>query len=457
MSSVTGRDTQFGGEAALNEDTAVRVAEYVCGLLEPTEHAQVHVLLSRDDQALGVALAWEEELLSLVDALAPEPPPPALRHHLQKTLGIGPRPAPSQTELLRRRSQEASSADNGIMAAIAPAAAGPAFAAPVTAVNAAPGLAAPSAESPARPVSPGASAQAMPTRQARTSTSAPTVTSAPAPGVTLAPTPAPGATSVPTPTPSPVPTSAAGAATTTPKASDAADAHASSPAPVPAAAAVQPGALPDRSVEKPTERTPRERLLSRKLWVWRLIGLMATAAAIVGFMIPREPPPPPVNIVKVAPTRAAILLAPGTSSTPAWTATFDADGNLMMQPLVNTEVPAGSQTLLWTRSARIPEPRLLGSIDPNRPVQVPAATFGQPADDQLLEITLEADEDAVQGRPNGPILYIGQMTTFGSEAAATGTSADPANAAVAGTARPGNPLTGATQGASSPVSGVITK
>src|SRR5690606_15208400 len=97
--------------------------------------------------------------------------------------------------------------------------------------------------------------------------------------------------------------------------------------------------------------------------VWRLIGLSATAAAIVGLMLPAEPPPPPVQVIKVAPTRAAILLAPGTSSTPAWTATFDTDGNLMMQPLVHTEVPTGRQALLWTRSERVPDPRLLGSID----------------------------------------------------------------------------------------------
>src|SRR5690606_2270828 len=124
--------------------------------------------------------------------------------------------------------------------------------------------------------------------------------------------------------------------------------------------------------------------------------------------------------------------------------------NLMMQPLVNTEVPTGSQTLLWTRSAQIPEPRLLGSIDPNRPVQVPAATFGKLSDDQLLEITLETDEDAVRGTPNGPILYIGQMTTFGSDAAVTGASAGPAGAPGAGATRAGNALTGAALGTGSP-------
>jgi anti-sigma-K factor RskA len=122
----------------------------------------------------------------------------------------------------------------------------------------------------------------------------------------------------------------------------------------------------------------------------------------------------------VAPTRAAILMAPGTTSTPGWTVTLDHEGNLLMQPLVHTQVDPGSQVLLWTRRETIPEPRLLGRIDPNRPVQVPASQLGIVADDQLFEITLETDEDARNGVAHGPILYIGQMTIFGSENALPG-------------------------------------
>jgi len=161
----------------------------------------------------------------------------------------------------------------------------------------------------------------------------------------------------------------------------------------------------------------------RKLWLWRLISLCAASAAVAGFMLPGEPPPPPVQVIKVAPTRAAILQAPGSTSTPGWTATLDPHGNLMMRPLVHTEVPAGSQAMLWTRSPAIPEPRPLGRIDPNRPVQVPAAQLGALAQDQLLEITLERDEDAAQAVANGPILFIGQMTVFGSEASPDDASA----------------------------------
>ena len=480
MSSVMGREALNGGEIALNNETAVRVAEYVCGLLEPTEHAQVHVLLSRDDNALGVALAWEDELLSLVDALPPEHPPAGLRQGLQRTLGIGPPPAPPQTQLLRRRSLEAgaTSADASPAASLA---AGSEASKSMAASNVARSQAA--AEAPSE-----ANAGESALRAAATSATAgdasaattATATAYPFDHTTQAKPEPPAATTIsrvaaaepprhagasqapahPASAPRATTASPTDAASSPSSAGGAASAQRPSGSPR-AGVNVEAGAgLPPPANHGSTERTPRERVLNRKLWFWRLIGLAATAAAIVGFMIPREPPPPPVNIVKVAPTRAAILLAPGTSSTPAWTATFDADGNLMMQPLVNTEVPAGSQTLLWTRSARIPEPRLLGAIDPNRPVQVPAATFGQPADDQLLEITLETDEDAVSGTPNGPILYIGQMTTFGSEASATGaaggtpgTSRGTSGTGVSAGTPAGNPAGGEVQGTQGVIQG----
>lgn len=330
-------------------DTAVQVAEYVCGLLKPEEHAQVHILLGRDDQALAMALDWEERLLALVDALPRVQPDSQVRERLQRTLGIGP-PPPVQppSRLLHRPS------------VVPPTAATPATQATSTA-GAAPRAAAVAA-SPAQ-------------EQAIRKTAA---------GIT-----------------------------------DTAQGRSS-----------EPNSSPRRPQPDAVQRN-----LIRKLWFWRLIGLSAASAAIVGFMMPGEPPPPPVQIVKVAPTRAAILQAPGSTSTPGWTATLGPEGNMMMHPLVHTEVPVGSQVLLWTRSGKIPQPRLLGRIDPNRPVQVPAAQLGALADDQLLEITLETDEDAAQGVPNGPILFIGQMAMFGSEGAAgptTGANATATGAAMAG-------------------------
>ncbi len=358
----------------------VRVAEYICGLLSPAESAQVHALLARDDEALAIGLQWEAELLSLVDALPPVSPPASLRERLQRSLNIGPPQAPIQTQLLRRRSQEHDSV---------------AIPAQTLSERAAVVNPAPPAAEPTRPTV--HSFTASPTRAS--------------------------------------PTGVDGAAEhASEPAAEEARPRAKTAGPVSSGSNGSPGLASSAHSRGPS--SDHERALLRKLWLWRLIALGAAAAAIVGFMLPGEPPPPPVQIVKVAPTRAAILMAPGTSSTPGWTATLDVDGNLMMQPLVHTEVPLGSQVLLWTRSARVPEPRLLGKIDPNRPVQVPAATLGALAEDQLFEITLEKDEDAAEGVPNGPILFIGQMTVFAAGAATmpdTASGASDASGASAGT------------------------
>lgn len=366
----------------------VLVSEYVCGLLRPEERPPVHALLSKNDQALSQALAWEKELLTLVDALPRVQPSTALLERLQRSLGIGPPPAmqaPSQPQLLQRPSREPSTT---------------ADCEPVASQQRP--SPAPSAARPERKaVATGKTTPAFSTQEVHRSTSAA------APEVQASRPKHPQVATTPS-SPPPANTKVAVGAET------------SQPAEAPAS---KGEALPQRTDK--TTTASETRALIRKLWLWRMLAISAAAAAVIAFVLPGEPPPPPVQVVKVAPTRAAILQAPGTSSTPAWTATLGPEGNLMMRPLVYTEVPAGSQALLWTRSTQIPEPRLLGKIDPNQPVQVPAAQLGALADDQLLEITLETDEDVARGKPNGPILFIGQMTMFGSEGAAvpSGTAA----------------------------------
>lgn len=348
----------FIGQIKEPDDVAIQVAEYVCGLLPPDEHAAIHELLSRDDAALAQALAWEERLLTLVDALPRARPEPAVRERLQRTLGIGPPPAPQpppQLQLLRQQSA---------------------------------------------PVIPSSQQAQASAQKADKNTPRPTEPVRPAVSRPAPPPPAPVAA---------IPPAEASSQGNDRPADGARE----------ASQADTPRARPQPEAHPPHDSADGHRRLVRKLWVWRLVSLCAICAAVVGFMLPGEPPPPPVQIIKIAPTRAAILQAPGSSSTPGWTATLDAQGNLMMQPLVHTEVPTGSKAVLWTRSATVPEPRLLAQIDPNRPVQIPAVQLGALADDQLLEITLEREADAVKGVANGPILFIGQMTVFGSAATAS--------------------------------------
>lgn len=355
-------------------DIGVRVAEYVCGLLGTEERAEMHLLLSRDDEALAQALAWEERFLALVDALPRAQPTPALRERLQRTLGIEPPPAhqpPPKPLLLQRESLDAPELPRS----------------PLPATTASPSGSKGRNKIARRPLSSGDP-----------------VLNAPQPDPVTPPSAAPSS-------------SKSNRSNDSSSFSNSDHYNARGAADSTTQAATRPSATGSAAPGK-DDRTAH-RTLVRKLWFWRLIGLCSTTAAIVSLLLPGEPPPPPVQVVKVAPTRAAILQAPGTTSTPGWTATLDPQGNLVLLPLVRTVVPDGSQVLLWTRSERIPEPRLLGRIDPNRPVQVPATTIGALADDQLLEMTLERDADAAKGVPHGPILFIGQMTVFGSVAAST--------------------------------------
>lgn len=374
--------TQFSTGRPETGDT-LRIAEYVCGLLTHEERASVHELLARDDTALAQALAWEERLLALVDALPRVQPAPALRERLQKTLGIKPPPAlqpPPQPILLQRESVDG---PFGILTE-------------TSALSAAPKTAAPR---PASHTEPRRSWLTHTGRSARQATAGP-VSSDKLTGRRPAP-PTPPAPKEP----GPEEPASKGLAV---------EAPARKRKPVDPETASRTGGEEDAVAAGGMDPAARK-VLIRKLWFWRLIGLCATATALAGFLMPGEPAPPPVQVIKVAPTRAAILQAPGTSSTPGWTATLDPDGNLMMRPLVRTELSAGTQALLWTRSARVPEPRLLGRIDPNKPVQIAASRLGTLADDQILEITQETEEDAAKGVPNGPILFIGQMTVFGPE------------------------------------------
>lgn len=395
--------------ATASGNPKIEIAEYVCGLLKSNEHAEVHLLLSRDDQALAQALAWEADLLALVDALPQVRPEPALRERLQRTLGIGPPPAlqpPPQPQLLRQLSRDPDSSP--------PPSSEP--------------------ENPAQAHEPSTtSTQLPPEQESAPSLSAPQFLDGHHQAVGLLSNEgldARDAAQKERPQEHHISASEADAfprhSAPIPEEDDSRPAR-QAPIGAPGISQLNTAASTRRTEHAPGPTPPNETAmtrtaqpgLQRKLWLWRLIGICASAAAVVGFMRPTDPPPAPVNIVKVAPTRAAILQAPGTSSTPGWTATLGPEGDLMMQPLVNTEVPVGSQVLLWTRSARLPEARLLGRIDPNQPVLVPAGQLGAMADDQLLEITLETDTDAAQGVPNGPILFIGQMAVFGSEGATT--------------------------------------
>lgn len=175
-----------------------------------------------------------------------------------------------------------------------------------------------------------------------------------------------------------------------------------------------PDAIPITPPSSPRRPPDAQQTLAGNIWVWRAATVVFAGIALVLALIPSRPAQPPINIVKVAPTQAAILQAPGQTSTPGWVVTFDQQGNALMEPRVRSDIPADASVQLWTRSASMPQARSLGLVDPNLPVTVPASLMGPLGEDQLFEMTLEPEGGSPDASPSGPILFIGQVVTFGT-------------------------------------------
>lgn len=158
---------------------------------------------------------------------------------------------------------------------------------------------------------------------------------------------------------------------------------------------------------------PSAKRLSKTVWVGgATVAIFLTGLLTLAFL-PRTPVEPPVTIVEVAPTKAAILQAPGQSSTPGWVVTIDPGGNVLLTPKVRTDIPANASVQLWTYNKTIPQPRSLGLIDPNQPVAVPANLMGEIGEDQFFEMTQEPQGGSPTPEPSGPVLFIGRVVTFG--------------------------------------------
>lgn len=175
-----------------------------------------------------------------------------------------------------------------------------------------------------------------------------------------------------------------------------------------AAASTRPGSdLPDGHATLTQDRKRR----SRRVWMGGAAGLTLVALLTLAFM-PRQPAEPPIVVVEVAPSKGAILQAPGQSSTPGWVVTIDLENNVTLTPQVHTETPADVSVQLWTYSKSLRQPRSLGLIDPNQPVAIPAELMGEISEDQFFEMTLEPAGGSPTAEPTGPILFIGQVVTF---------------------------------------------
>ena len=67
-----------------------RIGEYVLGLLDEAEAAEVRELIERDSEAAQMALQWQQHFLELSDQLPPQTPSTQLWQRLQDSLSLAP-------------------------------------------------------------------------------------------------------------------------------------------------------------------------------------------------------------------------------------------------------------------------------------------------------------------------------------------------------------------------------
>lgn len=340
-------------------DHTVLIAEYTLGLLNQEETAQAQALLNSDPQAVVIALKWEGALLDLADRLDPAVLPDNLWQEISNALDFDP----IKTSLVPTN-----------LAANTPANSVPvANPTPVLVAETPLAAAAPDIVPPA-PIEKNPKASIpVPLTNKQAQTAAVTA----AKPLPLRPEPEPPAPIISTP-----------------------------PAPA----------------QKPTKKATKEQTKKQpRPTGWRLsLGQIALAGVILLTVVvaalallARTPAQPPVTVIEVTPKQAAILQAPGQSSTPGWVVTISPSNDVQLNPQVHTDIPEDASVQLWTYNKHSPTPRSLGLIDPNQPVTVPAALMGAIGEQQFFEMTQEAAEGSVSGLPSGPVLFIGRIVTFG--------------------------------------------
>lgn len=335
----------------------ILIGQYTLGLLSAQDSHRLQRLLNSDPAAARTALHWEEAFLPLVDALPVSTPPQSILEQVLEALDL---PMPSESEL-------ASPDVEAIKPMHTPAIPVSSTAEPVNPVS--------PVQDVVKPQSPIASA---PDITRRPGTNAPDRHSRQA-------TPAAGTTAVKKPA---VPTQRP--------------------------AVHQPVQTRESAIPAPDPAMKKAAGKRRFKALWMggtMMSVMLVVFLILTF-VPREPAQPPVVIVEVAPSKGAILQAPGQSSTPGWVVTIDQENNVTLTPQVPTELPENASVQLWTYNSARPQPRSLGLIDPNQPVAIPAAIMGEIGTDQFFEMTLEPEGGSASAEPTGPILFIGRVVTF---------------------------------------------
>ncbi len=146
----------------------------------------------------------------------------------------------------------------------------------------------------------------------------------------------------------------------------------------------------------------------RGLAFWRSISALASVAAIgLAVLLARPEPARAPIIVVLAPAAPA---EPGAAAQPSFVASISADGRAMVtRPLINVGLQADHSLELWSLS---PEkgvaPRSLGVIAADKASVVQRGKVLEGTD--AFAVTLEAAGGSTDGKPHGPVLYVGKLT-----------------------------------------------
>jgi len=147
----------------------------------------------------------------------------------------------------------------------------------------------------------------------------------------------------------------------------------------------------------------------RQLAFWRAFSAVAGVATIALSLTLANPGPARAPIVVVL---SAVAPAPGSAAgaiAPAsFVASITADGRAMVtKPLVNVNMQADRSLELWSLPAS-GAPRSLGLIAADKASVVQRGKVLDGTD--AFAVTLEAAGGSPDGKPHGPILYVGKLT-----------------------------------------------
>ena len=167
------------------------------------------------------------------------------------------------------------------------------------------------------------------------------------------------------------------------------------------------------TVDNEHDNESESQLQRRQTFYWKffsLVNLLLVIGLVTWMFLPK---PPPIEIIQMAPRLGAVLQAPGHSATPGWVLSVDPQQQVLLTPVVPTQLKGNEQVHLWTRAADDSELRSLGLINPNQPVTLTKDVLETVQEGQLFEMTLESSDQPNPSEPQGPILFMGRVVSLG--------------------------------------------